>query len=72
MSWDPAQYLRYGGERLRPALDLLTTVVAESPLVVVDLGCGAGNVTGLLRRRWPDAVSCWPTSPAGNRTGRRT
>jgi len=55
MSWDPAQYLRYGGERLRPALDLLTTVVAESPLVVVDLGCGAGNVTGLLRRRWPDA-----------------
>jgi trans-aconitate 2-methyltransferase len=55
MSWDPAQYLRYGGERLRPALDLLTAVAAESPLVVVDLGCGAGNVTGLLRRRWPDA-----------------
>jgi len=55
MSWDPAQYLRYSGERLRPALDLLTAVAVESPLMVLDLGCGAGNVTGLLRRRWPDA-----------------
>jgi trans-aconitate 2-methyltransferase len=55
MSWDPAQYLRYGDERLRPALDLLNAVAAESPLVVVDLGCGAGTVTRLLQGRWPEA-----------------
>ncbi len=55
MSWDPAQYLRFGSERLRPALDLLARVPAEAPAHVVDLGCGAGNVTALLARRWPAA-----------------
>ena len=55
MVWDPVQYLKYGGERLRPALDLLARVPLADPAAVVDLGCGAGNVTQALRRRWPDA-----------------
>ncbi|MGH7066905.1 MAG: methyltransferase domain-containing protein [Acetobacteraceae bacterium] len=53
--WDPAQYLQFGSERLRPALDLLARVPLASPAHVVDLGCGAGNVTALLRKRWPEA-----------------
>jgi trans-aconitate 2-methyltransferase len=53
--WDPAQYLRFSGERLRPALDLLAQVPLVSPERVVDLGCGAGNVTAILRQRFPDA-----------------
>ena len=48
MSWDPAQYLKYANERLRPALDLLARVPIEAPRTIVDLGCGAGNVTQLL------------------------
>ena len=55
MSWDPAQYLKYSGERLRPALDLLARIGAEDPRIVVDLGCGAGNVTRILAERWPRA-----------------
>jgi trans-aconitate 2-methyltransferase len=55
MSWDPILYLRYGDERLRPALDLLARIPTESPGAVVDLGCGAGNVTAILKARWPGA-----------------
>ena len=55
MGWNPDQYLKFTEPRLRPALDLLAAVRAEHPQVVFDLGCGAGNVTRLLARRWPQA-----------------
>ncbi len=55
MTWNPQQYLQFEGERLRPALDLLARVALDAPRTIVDLGCGAGNVTGMLRRRWPGA-----------------
>lgn len=55
MPWDPAQYLKFAGHRLRPAIDLLGRIDAEKPAEVVDLGAGAGNVTRLLKSRWPDA-----------------
>ncbi|MGD9615626.1 MAG: methyltransferase domain-containing protein [Alphaproteobacteria bacterium] len=55
MAWDPAQYLKFAGPRLRPALDLLQRIDVEAPDVVYDLGAGAGNVTRLIAARWPDA-----------------
>lgn len=56
MEWDPRQYLRYTDERLRPALDLMARVDLERPASIVDLGCGPGNVTAILARRWPAAA----------------
>jgi len=53
--WDAAQYLRYGDERARPFLDLIARVGADAPSYVADLGCGPGNLTALLARRWPRA-----------------
>lgn len=55
MTWDPAQYLKNAGPRLRPALDLLAAVRLEAPARIVDLGCGPGNITPLLAARWPEA-----------------
>ena len=55
MAWDPGQYLKFAGPRLRPALDLLQRIDVEAPRVVYDLGAGAGNVTKLIAARWPMA-----------------
>jgi trans-aconitate 2-methyltransferase len=55
VSWDPSQYLKFAGERMRPAVDLLARVPAAAPKTVVDLGCGAGNLAPLLAARWPQA-----------------
>ena len=55
MAWDPTQYLTFAGPRLRPALDLIAQIPLAAPKRVVDLGCGAGNVTQVLKDRWPEA-----------------
>jgi trans-aconitate 2-methyltransferase len=54
-AWDPAQYLRWSDHRVRPAVDLIQRIPLERPAHIVDLGCGTGNVTALLRRAWPEA-----------------
>jgi len=56
MAWNPQQYLKFSGHRLRPAVDLLMRIPEFPVRRVADLGAGAGNVTRLLRERWPDAV----------------
>jgi trans-aconitate 2-methyltransferase len=55
-SWDPAQYLRFADERGRPFVELVGRIGAADPRTVVDLGCGPGTLTGLLRQRWPAAT----------------
>lgn len=63
--WDPATYARYADERSRPFHDLLAGVGADSPEYVVDAGCGTGELTVELARRWPGAtVEGFDSSPA--------
>ncbi len=54
-SWDPGEYMRFGDERTRPSVDLAARVAVGSPARVIDLGCGPGNSTRVLRVRWPHA-----------------
>ncbi|GAA2619585.1 methyltransferase domain-containing protein [Streptomyces axinellae] len=68
--WDPRQYLRHAGHRLRPLLDLLAHVPDDLPRPgpqaapstgaaagprIADLGCGPGGPSAPLAARWPDA-----------------
>jgi len=54
--WSAAQYLRFEAERKRPAADLLAHVPDRPTNRIADLGCGPGNSTELLHRRFPQAT----------------
>jgi trans-aconitate 2-methyltransferase len=54
--WSPATYLAFATERSRPFLDLVDRVrPGYPPELVVDLGCGPGELTAGLADRWPTA-----------------
>jgi trans-aconitate 2-methyltransferase len=55
VAWDPTQYARFSDERSRPAFDLLARVPDIDASLVLDLGCGTGELTGALAERWPEA-----------------
>lgn len=54
--WDADLYLRFAGERTQPAIDLIQRIQLRAPQRIIDLGCGPGNSTAALRRRWPEAT----------------
>lgn len=54
--WNPTLYRRFEAERSRPAAELLARIPRKPFAQVVDLGCGPGNSTELLRRAYPDAA----------------
>ncbi|MGC5627732.1 methyltransferase domain-containing protein [Georgenia sp. Z1344] len=58
-TWDPELYDVHADERARPFVDLLARVRTDGPDAevrsVVDLGCGPGELTHGLTRRFPSA-----------------
>ena len=50
--WDPEKYLDYADLRARPFYDLVSRIGASAPRRVADLGCGPGNLTVDLGKRW--------------------
>ncbi len=54
--WEPDLYLEFADQRARPARELLARIPVQDAASVVDLGCGPGNITPLLRARWPTAA----------------
>lgn len=53
-TWDPTRYLQFADDRSRPFIDLVGRVEG-TPRSIVDLGCGPGHLTAVLRARWADA-----------------
>src|SRR5512140_160333 len=54
-AWDVNLYLKFGNERTQPAIDLVSRVNLGNPERIIDVGCGPGNSTAILRQRWPNA-----------------
>jgi trans-aconitate 2-methyltransferase len=53
-AWNPAQYLKFGGERLRPGYELLARVGDLPAGPIYELGCGTGEHARAIAERWPD------------------
>ena len=56
MSWDSKQYLKFQRERTQPSIDLADRLAAQSPAAVIDIGCGPGNSTAILKKHYPNAA----------------
>ncbi len=55
MKWNSEQYLKFKNERTQPAIDLISKLSIKLPLNAADIGCGPGNSTAQLKRRFPQA-----------------
>lgn len=54
-NWSAKQYLKFEKERTLPSEDLLSRIHIENPQTIIDIGCGPGNSTALLKKKYPNA-----------------
>ena len=53
--WNPQSYLKFSDERTLPSADLAARIKIDRPAGIIDIGCGPGNSTRILKERWPGA-----------------
>lgn len=51
--WNARQYLKFKKDRTQPAFDLARRLEYDSPVNALDIGCGPGNSTAVLKARFP-------------------
>lgn len=53
--WSSTQYLMFESERTQPAIDLANRVFINDPKKILDIGCGPGNSTQVLAKKFPNS-----------------
>lgn len=51
--WNPKGYLTFSSARTQPAVDLASRILHTGPKKALDVGCGPGNSTAVLKARFP-------------------
>lgn len=63
--WKPELYLKFDKQRTQPSIDLTARIDLAAPKRIIDIGCGPGNSTAVLKNRWPNAnITGLDSSPA--------
>lgn len=63
--WKPELYLQFEKQRTQPSKDLAARIDLTAPKRIIDIGCGPGNSTLVLKNRWPGAaITGLDSSPA--------
>lgn len=53
--WNSELYLKFKKERTQPAIDLANRIHFKNPEKIIDIGCGPGNSTGILKEKFKEA-----------------
>ena len=54
--WNPEQYEKFIKDRTQPTIDLANRLEVKEVKRILDLGCGTGNSTRILKDRFSDAM----------------
>lgn len=54
--WNAEQYAKFKNERTLPAVDLANAIIKDNVRSVLDVGCGIGNSTAVVKKRFPTAL----------------
>ena len=55
LNWDASQYLQFQAQRTQPAIDLANRIRNEHVHNIIDIGCGPGNSTRVLKSKFHHA-----------------
>jgi len=53
--WDSEKYLKFEKERTQPAIDLVRRIEGRNVSSVLDVGCGPGNSSVVIKNIFPNA-----------------
>ena len=54
-NWNSAQYIKFQRERTQPAIDLVQRIDFDMPKQIIDIGCGPGNSSAVVKSSFPEA-----------------